>query len=152
MWKNYFKKGKILGIDIYDKSNLEEKRITIFQGDQKDKSFLEYVIKKVGIPDIIIDDGSHINKDIITSFKYLFPFLKSGGCYVIEDTQTSYINGYGGNNRDLNAANTTMNFFKNLVDNVNENQLNNDMKRHIDFSIKIKEIHFYNKIIFIIKS
>ena len=35
--------------------------------------------------DIIIDDGSHDPKDQIKSFESLFPSLKCGGVYVVED-------------------------------------------------------------------
>tara|TARA_B100000519_G_scaffold155287_1_gene136593 strand:+ start:428 stop:1147 length:720 start_codon:yes stop_codon:yes gene_type:complete len=152
MWKKYFKKGEIYGIDIFDKSSLEEKRVKIFKGDQSDKLFLSKVIKEVGNPDIIIDDGSHKNDDVINSFKYLFPKLKKGGLYVIEDTQTSYLNEYGGDNKNIKASFTTMNFFKNLVDHVNEKELRKKLTSNFEPLIKIKEIHFYNKIIFLVKS
>ena len=151
MWKKYFKKGEIYGIDIFDKSNLEEKRVKIFKGNQADKTFLSQVMKEVGKPDIVIDDGSHNNDDIISSFKYLFPKLKSGGLYVVEDTQTSYLDEYGGDKRNLNAVFTTMNFFKNLVDYVNENELSKHLTKNFEPYLKIKEIHFYNKIIFLVK-
>ena len=59
----------------------------IFRGDQSDKLFLSKVIKQIGRPSIIIDDGSHKSDDITTSFKYLFPKLKNGGLYVVEDTR-----------------------------------------------------------------
>jgi len=116
MWKNYFSQGQIFGIDIYDKSNLEEKRIKIFEGNQRDTKFLSDILQIIGNPDIIIDDGSHINEDIIISFQYLFPKLSRGGLYVIEDTQTSYINSYGGDSTNLDSPLTTMNYFKRLID------------------------------------
>ena len=52
--------------------------------------------------DIIIDDGSHINEHVIRTFQYLFPKLKPGGIYVVEDTQTSYRQDYGGDDKNLN--------------------------------------------------
>jgi demethylmacrocin O-methyltransferase len=55
-----------------------------------DLPFLDSVLAEHGAPELIIDDGSHINEHIITTFKHLFPRLKEGGYYVIEDTQTSY--------------------------------------------------------------
>ena len=42
---------------------------------------------------LIIDDGSHFNRHQLFSFHHLFPHLKDGGIYVIEDVQTSYWNG-----------------------------------------------------------
>lgn len=40
--------------------------------------------------DIIIDDGSHIQHHMVSTFIQLFPQLKQGGVYVIEDTHTNY--------------------------------------------------------------
>ena len=88
MWKVYFPKAQIFGIDIHDKSALEENRIRIFHGSQSDPTFLEQVIATIGTIDIVIDDGSHINEDVIFSFNSLFPSLSKTGIYVIEDTQT----------------------------------------------------------------
>jgi hypothetical protein len=96
MWKRYFKKGRIYGVDIYDKKRFEEKRIKIFQGDQNDVDFLKNLYKKIGSIDIIIDDGSHVNEHVITSFTTLFPLLNNGGIYAIEDTHTSYMSRWGG--------------------------------------------------------
>jgi demethylmacrocin O-methyltransferase len=46
--------------------------------------------------DIILDDGSHINDDVIQSFKIMFPKIRKGGVYIAEDLQTSYwSNHYG---------------------------------------------------------
>jgi hypothetical protein len=96
MWKYYFPFGRIFGIDIFDKSSLQERRIKTFTGSQIDKYFLNETLNKIGTVDVIIDDGSHINKHVIETFKLLFPVLKDGGIYVVEDTQTAYWPDYGG--------------------------------------------------------
>ena len=111
MWKRYFPNGNIFSIDIFDKSIHEEKRIKIFRGDQTDASFLNDISNKIGDIDIIIDDGSHINNHVIKTFEILFPKLKDGGIYVVEDTQTSYWPEYGGSSFDLSSSFTIMNFF-----------------------------------------
>ena len=72
VWKAFFPKAKIYSIDIVDKSALEEPRIRIFRGSQGDPDFLRLVAKEVGHLDIIIDDGSHINEHVITSFETLW--------------------------------------------------------------------------------
>src|SRR6185295_3664424 len=102
MWKKYFSSGNIFSIDINDKSFLQEKKIKIFKGSQADVDFLDKVVTEIGEIDIIIDDGSHINEHVIETFKFLFPKLKDGGIYVIEDTQTSYWENFGGDSNDLN--------------------------------------------------
>jgi len=122
MWKKYFPFGKIFSLDIYDKSALQENRIKIFKGSQVDKNFLDKVIEVTGEIDIIIDDGSHINEHVIETFNLLFPKLKDGGIYVIEDTQTSYWEDFGGDSADLNNPKTMMNYFKSLTDALNNQE------------------------------
>ena len=39
---------------------------------------------------MIIDDGSHLQSDMIFTFTRLFQFLNDGGVYLIEDTHTNY--------------------------------------------------------------
>ncbi|WP_138774321.1 class I SAM-dependent methyltransferase [Desulfohalovibrio reitneri] len=90
MWRTYFPKARVYGIDIHDKKSHDERRIKTFKGSQVDGDFLDRVIDEIGRPDIIIDDGSHINSHIIGSFEHLFPKMKEGGIYAVEDQQTSY--------------------------------------------------------------
>lgn len=151
MWKKYFKHGQIYAIDIHDKSFLEEKRIKIFQGSQADKEFLESVVAQTGPLDLIIDDGSHINEHVITSFQLLFPFLKEGGVYVVEDTQTSYWPEFGGDSHNLKNSPTMMNYFKHLTDCLNHQELLNPDYTPSYFDKKIVSMHFYHNLIFIYK-
>ena len=92
MWKNFFSTDStIAGIDIIPKCKKYEKdNIKIFIGDQTDTNFLDSVIKEIGTPDIIIDDGGHTCNQQITSFDYLFQHLNNQGIYLVEDTHTSY--------------------------------------------------------------
>lgn len=151
MWKRYFPFGKIYSIDIYDKSFLEENRIKIFKGSQMDDAFMHEVIKTLPHLDIIIDDGSHINDHVIHTFKLLFPILKDGGVYVIEDVQTSYWEDYGGDSSDLKNPNTIMNFFKSLTDSLNYNELIRPGYLPSYFDKNIISMHFYHNLIFIHK-
>jgi len=59
-------------------------------GDQGDATTVEgWVTQSGGGFDIIIDDGGHQNKQVITSFDILFhKALKPGGIYFVEDFQT----------------------------------------------------------------
>ena len=81
--------AKIYGVDIdpaCDTLNKVPFIDRVFIGDQSDPGFLESVIKQVGTPDIILDDGSHHAYDVVVSFLTLFPHLVHGGTYLIEDT------------------------------------------------------------------
>tara|TARA_B110000008_G_C16830232_1_gene508238 strand:- start:30 stop:881 length:852 start_codon:yes stop_codon:yes gene_type:complete len=76
----------------------------------------EKIIKKVAQYlnlefDIIIDDGSHNIKDQIISFKSLYPYLKKGGTFIIEDLTCYKV--YPFLNPD-NEKHTTIDIFKSL--------------------------------------
>lgn len=152
MWKNFFKNGQIFSIDIFDKTKLEEDRIRIFKGSQVDQDFLAKVTDEIGEIDIIIDDGSHINQHVIESFNYLFPKLKNGGIYVIEDVQTSYWGEYGGNNSDLNDKMTIMGYFKFLIDGLNHSEYRIPDYERSYFDKNIFSMHFYHNLIFVYKN
>ncbi len=119
MWRAYFPKARIFGIDIHDKSFHDERRIKTFKGSQADPEFLNRVMNEMGKVDIIIDDGSHISEHAIFTFRHLFPRLADGGLYFVEDTQTSYWADWGGDETERNNPATTMGFFKSLVDGLN---------------------------------
>lgn len=81
--------AKLRDIDISDHSNVK-----LFECNQIDAAKLGEI---VGVEfnnqiDIIIDDASHIGALTARSFDILFPFLKSGGLYIIEDWGTGYWN------------------------------------------------------------
>ena len=80
MWSDYFKNSLVIGIDIHQ-INIEEKKlnranINVHQGSQSDKKFIEEIIKEYKQFDIIIDDGSHLAKDVKKSFELYFQLLK----------------------------------------------------------------------------
>lgn len=151
MWKSYFPFSKIYSIDIYDKSKLQEKRIKIFKGSQVDAILLERICNEVGEFDLIIDDGSHINEHVIQSFEFLFPRLKRGGYYVIEDTQTSYWSEYGGDSQDFNTKGTIYEYFKNKVDALNFMEFEIESYEPNYYDKNIVAIHFFHNMIFIHK-
>jgi len=73
MWKGYFSKAKIYGLDIDPRvKQFEEDRIFIEIGNQADENLLALIADTAGHFDIIIDDGSHVNRHIIKSFECLF--------------------------------------------------------------------------------
>lgn len=79
----------ILGIDINPSCKQYEdieNNIFVEIGDATDHKFIDYIYSKYGSFDIVLDDGSHINKDCIKSFELLFPLLNNNGIYIIEDT------------------------------------------------------------------
>jgi len=86
MWSEYFPKARIYGFDIKDFSFVKLPRTRIFQGNQGKKEDLERFIRDACSSfDIIIDDGSHAPHHQQITLAHLFPRLKSGGYYIIED-------------------------------------------------------------------
>jgi hypothetical protein len=152
MWKDYFPFGKIYALDLFDKSQLEEPRIRIFRGDQSDPEALKDVTDESGNLDIIIDDGSHYNDHVIRTFELLFPYLKRGGLYFVEDVHTSYWPRYGGSSEDLEKARTLMNYFKHRADSIHFNELILEIPREPDIYDKhIVGLHFSRGLIVIEK-
>jgi hypothetical protein len=151
MWRTYFSRSRIYGIDIYDKTRHDERRIKTFTGSQVDEGFLDEVVKKIGRLNIVIDDGSHLNDHVLRTFELLFPRLAEGGTYVIEDTQTSYWRGYGGSSEDLDRPDTIMGFFKKLVDGLNHAEFEIERSGPSYYDRNIVAIHFYHNLIFVQK-
>jgi 23S rRNA U2552 (ribose-2'-O)-methylase RlmE/FtsJ len=97
IWKKYLgDKCKIVGIDNDPYTEYQEERITVKIGSQNNVEFLKELISEHGNPDIIIDDGSHIQSDVLYTLSVLYPILNPGGVYIIEDTHTAYMHEYGG--------------------------------------------------------
>ncbi len=119
MWQHFFPNALIVGIDKYDKSGLNSDRIRCFKGDQADHEFLAHVVEQIGGVDIVIDDGSHQNDDVIASFEALFPLLNDGGYYIVEDIETSYWDYYGGSSDESSTTMTSIRYFKSLIEHLN---------------------------------
>ncbi|SCG47772.1 methyltransferase domain-containing protein [Micromonospora rifamycinica] len=152
MWKRYFPRALVFGIDIEDKRFLETQRLRTFRGNQADPEFLATVLEETGELDIVIDDGSHFCSDQIRSFEYLFPRLAEDGLYVIEDMETSYWPGFGGSSSDFSNPATGVGYLKQMVDGLNYEALVSDTtyrRRPTDRSVV--GIHFFHSMAIIEK-
>jgi hypothetical protein len=116
MWYEYFTTAEIIGIDLHDYSCLNNDRIftqaancELRHIDDYDTSVLNpwlqhlynqfpggrigmnEIVDKYGVDyDIIIDDAPHTQRSNQTVLGFMFPYLKSGGIFIIEDLHTSY--------------------------------------------------------------
>ncbi|SEF24301.1 demethylmacrocin O-methyltransferase [Amycolatopsis pretoriensis] len=126
MWRRYFPRASVFGLDYFDKSRFSGPRLTVVRGDQNDPAQLDALAKEHGPFDIVIDDGSHINEHVLTSFRALFPYVRSGGFYVIEDLWTSYLPGYGGDDRDFGVPTTMLGLLKTLLDDLHHQERDSD--------------------------
>ena len=99
LWHAYFQPEKLVGIDIsvegdtkyfqeYIASRGLGERLKTYWGiNQADPQKLRQIVRKeFSYPlDLVIDDASHMYQLTKTSFETLFPLLRPGGLYVIED-------------------------------------------------------------------
>jgi len=157
MWPMFFGPGLIYhGVDINPNcKQFERDNITIHLADQSNKDELEKLMKEIPAPDIIIDDGGHSMNQQITSFKVLFPYLKTPGVYLCEDLHTSYWSEYGGSSNFKDVSRSTMiEYSKSFVDILNLQHIRGG---EIDENWKVLHsqiggIAFYNSMVMIEKS
>lgn len=86
MWKDYFENASIYGMDIKDCGKVNDERIHTLIGDQGKKDDLkQLVVRPEDGYSVIVDDGSHMQDDLLTSFGVLFKCVAPGGYYIMED-------------------------------------------------------------------
>lgn len=152
MWRDYFPQGEIFGLDYHPK-HISEERIRVFQGSQADPRVVARLIEAAGDGgfDIIIDDGSHRSEHVTTTFMMLFPFLKTGGWYVVEDTQTANWAKFGALETTGSRRLSMMEFFKNLVDGLNWREVHAPGYEPSYCDLNIAGLHFYHNLVFVRK-
>jgi demethylmacrocin O-methyltransferase len=138
MWKHYFRRGLIHGLDIADKSGHDETRVRTIQGDQSDVDFLVALNERHGPFDIVVDDGSHLSEHVIVSMTTLFPLLRHGGLYVVEDLETSYWPAWNGGRTDPGDPGTSVGFLKSVVD---------ELLTQDSTGFEVAGMHFYHNMV-----
>jgi hypothetical protein len=97
VWRDYLPRATIVGLDLFAKElPFLGRRVHLMEGDQSSADDLDRVVDRFGPPEIVVDDGSHVGSDVITSFTYLFDRMKPGGMYVVEDLFCSFHEEFGG--------------------------------------------------------
>lgn len=91
MWREICPKVTGLDRDMPSKPGFRH-GVRIVTGNQADAECLG-IVARIGQYDLIVDDCSHLFAETLASFSVLFPSLRVGGWYVIED-----IAAYGGEN------------------------------------------------------
>jgi hypothetical protein len=118
MWRRYFGPfAQIVGIDIDKRCKAhDDGTLAVRIGDQSDPRFLQSIVDEFGIPDVVLDDGSHRMGHIAASFDFLYPKMDKNGVYLIEDLHTAYWPKFGGG---LAEPANFFNVAKALVDRLN---------------------------------
>jgi precorrin-6B methylase 2 len=91
-FSKFFPKSSVFCLDV-NISNFKyiSKKIKVFGLDATKENSVKNFLKKINISynqeyfDIIIDDGSHKQEDILYVLKFFFKNLKKNGFYIIED-------------------------------------------------------------------
>lgn len=118
MWKEYLGPGsKIVGIDIDPECKVHETDdIDIFIGSQDDPVIIDAIFSKYPEVDIVLDDGSHMMRHMISSFELMYDRVQPNGVYLVEDTHTCYWGEYDGG---LGREGSFMEFAKQKLDQLN---------------------------------
>jgi cephalosporin hydroxylase len=118
MWSRFFgPRTQVVGIDIDPACAAHEGLgVAVRIGSQSDPAFLSRILDEFGVPDVVIDDGSHRMTDILATFQRIFPLMPKNSVYIVEDLHTAYWKSYGGG-RD--NPGTFINVCKHFVDQIN---------------------------------
>lgn len=84
MWRDYFPHAQLIGFDIQEFGEISLYNCTIVQGDMSLRKDLSK-LSTYGPFDIVIEDGSHVSTHQQIALASLFPYVVSGGFYIIED-------------------------------------------------------------------
>ena len=144
MWKRYLGPyAQIVGIDLREEcTGYQEEQIAVRVGHQADPAFLGRVVEEFGPPDIVIDDGTHVMQDVLTSFRVLYPRLDRNGVYLVEDLHTAYWPEFGGG---LRRDGTFIEICKALIDELNAD-LSRGAVQPTAFTRSTLSMHFYDSL------
>ena len=120
IYDRFFQKAiRIVGVDANPRCadlRYDSDKVELVIGDVGGQSTKEKITQISKQFDVIVDDGSHISRDIIEAFLLYFPLLVPGGIYVVEDVSCSYWRNWEG---ALFYERSSITFFKTLLDVVN---------------------------------
>ena len=120
LWAKYFPHAQcIVGCDIDPKcANLryDDPRIRVVVNDATQSSTRTQIERLSPTFDVVIEDGSHIPREVIAAFLRYWPMVKPGGIFIAEDLHCDYFPGHEGGVAKRNIANR---FFAELVHVIN---------------------------------
>jgi 23S rRNA U2552 (ribose-2'-O)-methylase RlmE/FtsJ len=145
MWRRYLGPfAHIIGIDI-DPVCLayQDDQIDIRIGDQSDPKFLASIIEEFGSPDVVLDDGSHIQSHVNATFAALYPEVSRSGVYMVEDLHTAYWEKFEGG---LRKPGTFIERCKELIDELNADRTNGALAP-TEFTDSTLSMHIYDSVV-----
>lgn len=85
-WRDYFPNGRIVGVDVQPDTQFTEERIDTFLADSSSAEQLNKVLGSRTFH-VIVDDGLHHDETQIKTMQNLWPRVRPGGYYIIEDIE-----------------------------------------------------------------
>jgi len=101
MWREFLgPQARIIGIDLNPLCReLEKDGFEIFIGDQSSPIFWSEFFAKVGVVDVLIDDGGHTNLHQLVTLQASLEHIRDGGLILVEDVHASYMGQFGNPHR-----------------------------------------------------
>ncbi len=120
VWAKYFASAEsIVGCDVNPKCAhlvYADPRISIVVGDATQPAVCQQVVALADGFDVIVEDGSHIPREVILAFLRYWPHVKPGGIFIAEDLHCDYFPSHEGGIARRDIANR---FFAELVHVIN---------------------------------
>ena len=146
LWSNWFGQGaQIIGVDIDPRAaTLTRPGVEVVIGDQGDSAFLDALATDHGPFDIVIDDGSHQPAHQILTLQRLWPAMRPGGVFLVEDLHSNYWPEYNG---ELLRSDTFIEFVKPLIDDLHAFHSRTSGFQPTEWTRTLGGIHVYDSII-----
>jgi SAM-dependent methyltransferase len=146
LWSEWFGDGAhIVGVDIDPRAaTLARTGIEISIGDQGDPDFLDTLVAKHGPFDIVIDDGSHQPAHQILTLEKLWPAMRPGGVFLVEDLHSNYWPEYNG---ELRRPDTFIEYVKPLIDDLHAFHSQTPGFEPTNWTRTVGGIHIYDSIV-----
>jgi hypothetical protein len=115
MWRDFLgEQARIIGIDLnVNAKKWENYGFEIYIGDQSQPNFWREIKEKIGNIDVLLDDGGHTFEQQIITTECMLESLNNDGIIIVEDTHTSYMDGYGCRKYSF------IEYIKNMIDEIN---------------------------------
>ena len=141
--------AKLVGIDIDEAARAAARGYEVELGDQADPEFLRHVAEEHGPFDIVVDDGGHTMRQQVVSVETLFPLLKDGGTYVVEDCHTSYWQEFADQGPD---GKTFIEWVKQRVDDLNAYHFSRSEHLESPWQTDLDGLHIYDSVVVLNKN
>ncbi len=137
----YFPNAKnIIGCDIDPKCrslSYADDRIKVVVADAYSDEAEGEISAIAPTLDIVIEDGTHVQRDVVSAFVKYFPSVSDGGLFLVEDLHTSYWESYGGG---LFHPFSAYAFFRRLTDVINAEHWNTGIS--VEDFMKSQSVYF----------